>query len=131
MKRSRAKKRASLQRQRDKEQELKELQANYKRLTTMTGGFSRTVYKGTLPKPIHPRQEEIVRARTKQNPNAHLLLEVSKKKLSPEMEAREKAAQQEAILLKARVGMVGNKMGLQYLTDSDLEDSRKGLTRRR
>lgn len=43
---------------------------------------------------------------------------------------RDELAEAKAVL-KARVGQVFNKGGLQYLTDSDLADGKAGLLRRR
>lgn len=53
-------------------------------------------------------------------------------KLSPEMQERDDAAKRHYDeRIRPRIGQVGNKMGDQYLTDSDLKDMRAGNLRRR
>jgi hypothetical protein len=49
----------------------------------------------------------------------------------PEMARREALAQEATKELINRVGPIGNKMGNQYLTDTDLADFKQGLLRRR
>lgn len=116
------KKRHVLENKRRKQEELDKLKANFERLTTMTGGFARrgsTPKAKVLVKPVtyNPRYEEGT-AFTKQNKGAHIQGKVKEKlELDPGM--------------RARIGQVGNKMGLQYLTDLDLADSKKGLMLRR
>lgn len=57
----------------------------------------------------------------------------NKKQLSPEMQEREdKAKRHYDENIRTRIGQVFNKgSASQYLTDSDLADQKKGLTRRR
>lgn len=116
------KKRRVLENKRRKQEELVKLKANFERLTNMSGGFTR---RGSTPKvkvlvnqdTYNPRYEEGA-AFTKQNKGAHRQEKVKEKlELDPGM--------------RTRVGQVGNKMGLQYLTDLDLADSKKGLMLRR
>lgn len=52
--------------------------------------------------------------------------------MTPEMQERDEAAKREYDeRIRPRIGQVGNKMGDQYLTDSDLKDMRAGNLRRR
>lgn len=55
----------------------------------------------------------------------------SRPRYDGDMLRREQLAREETAALKSRVGPVGNKMGDQYLTDTDLKDAKAGLLRRR
>lgn len=134
--------------QRDRERRLREqevldkaLASNLKRLKTMTGGFARP---GTVAKAGLKRKSETEAQLVKFGPR--LQMDINQRlpaKADPipkvpeipqyegDMAERQALAEQRTREMKARVGPVGNKMGPQYMTDSDLADERKGLLRRR
>lgn len=134
--------------QRDRERRLREqevldknLDKNLKRLKSLTGGFARpgTVARPGLRKKAE-NQAQLVKfgPRLQMDINQRLPAKVDPIPKVPEapqyegdMAEREEAARQRTREMKARVGPVGNKMGPQYMTDSDLADERQGLLRRR
>jgi len=133
---------AERDRARKKEEALREevlLAENYTRLQTMTAGFAKS---GEAKSGLKGKQELFdLRARfglrysTDERVKAKLQPAVPKVRVKPAYEShmleRELEAQEKTRQLKARIGFAGNKMGLQYLTDSDLADEKKGLLRRR
>lgn len=112
---------------RHKEEELVELRKNYERLTSMTGGFARggTLIK-TKTRISPPDTLPFLPAKVDPLITQHKTLVYSGK-----LAVREELAKEKSLLLKARVAPIGNKMGAQYLNDSDLADFQKGLLRRR
>jgi hypothetical protein len=145
----RAKLIAERDRQRKREEtarEEAELAANYKRLQGLRGGFARRVEKvevvGEIRKDIKRKQktlEQHVQFGTRFKVEARLPAKVDpapehkelSKKLSPEMEKREEAAQERYKEMKSQVVPAYNKGGLQYLYGQDWIDFQKGLNRRR
>lgn len=143
-----ASKRQKLLAQRDRERKLREhevldkaLAQNLKRLRSLTGGFARpgtTAAPGIRQKAAQtaqlmrfgPRLNMAINQRlpAKADPAPKV---VAEPKYDGEMAEREAAALQRTKEMQARVGPVGNKMGPQYMTDSDLADERQGLLRRR
>ncbi|QDH83455.1 hypothetical protein [Achromobacter phage Motura] len=123
----------------DAEREQAALQANYERLATMSGGFARGGAAKTGLKDKQKRFDAAARFGVRYSEDEGVKMKaqpsVPKVKAAPQYEShmleREHEALEQTRKLKARVGIAGNKMGLQYLTDSDLEDEKKGLLRRR
>lgn len=134
--------------QRDRERRLRDqevldrkLASNLKRLKSLTGGFARP---GTVAAP-NLRQKAAQAAqlarfgpRLQMDINQRLPAKADPVPKIPEepqydgeLAKRQEAALQRTKEMQARVGPVGNKMGPQYMTDSDLADERKGLLRRR
>lgn len=141
------KRRAALIRERNRkeqEAEVKRLQANWERIQNSTGGFalanSTTVAKGR-PEPLllHSVEKRFPGRFVAKVPSTQQIpkrgLGSIKVKELPKYEGRmlerEQQAQEQTKLLKNRVAPIGNKMGPQYLNDSDLSDFEKGLLRRR
>jgi len=122
-------------------QEQERLLESYRELSTRTGGFSRggTVDKVAIKKRLQ-EQESLSKfgprfhERPKSTKPVNVSMQVKQKpnpRYTDEMATREEKAKQEYERMKMRVGPVGNKMGDQYLTDSDLADFKRGLLRRR
>lgn len=121
--------------------EQEKLVESYKELSTRTGGFARggTADKKQLKRKAQ-EQEQLAkfglrfheRPKSRKPVNVELQVKVRNvPRYSGEMAERELKAKQEYERMKLRIGPVGNKMGDQYLTDSDLADFKKGLLRRR
>ncbi len=127
----------------EQQREAEQLLARAKELKSRTGGFARTERTPELVRKLKKQvQQEQIEAKfgPRYQPEVafgtarptHQRAPVRKTvKYSGELALRQQAALQRTEELKARVGPVGNKMGDQYLTDSDLADMRKGLLRRR
>lgn len=148
-----ASKRAKLIAERDRQRKREEaaaeeaaLQANYKRLQGLRGGFARRVEKTEVVEDIRKdlkRKSKTLAQQaqfgTRFSVDARLPAKADpaprnrqlQEHLSPEMAAREAAAQDRYKEMKTQVAPAGNKMGYQYLTGQDWEDFQKGLTRRR
>ncbi len=148
-----ASKRAKLIAQRDRERkfldgqkEIVELKANYERLSTMTSNFSRLevsdVQKELNKKKLKHKQRQIEMqqkfgqrlAIEKPLPARIVGLPKVKKQESyddPLLAQREEQAQEKYKEMKSRTAPVGNKMGYQYLTQTDVEEFKLGLHRRR
>ena len=129
-------------RKQEQEAERQSLAASLQELRTRTAGFS----KSPITKEIRERIRQRLKKETMERlgprydtsssfaparPGQHVLPAKKTVKYSGELAMREERAKIEAQKLRGRVGQVGNKMGPQYLTDSDLQDMRKGLLRRR
>lgn len=115
-------------------QEQQELLENAKRLKSMKGGFSRSEIEREAQRnfvfKVPGRVEPFLPAKFDGPPIQRKRPKLDKSLLD-ELSDREKKAKQKLAELKSRVGVVFNKGGYQYLTDSDLEDERAGKTRRR
>lgn len=125
---------------RNMEEEL-ELARNLRQMQRQVGGFARP---GTVAKPglrkralaeeqakrfgVRLAQESPRRGPARADPPP-------KDNMGPryegEMAERQRAAYEKTRELKNRVAPLGNKMGAQYMTDTDLADFEKGLLRRR
>ena len=142
----RSKRIAEIDRKRKAEEKVQEqhrLRESALELKTRSAGFAKSKPSAALKKSIKEKlkeQEILAKFGTRYSldsafaparKTAHSLITKKSVNYTGEMAVREQKAKEQAALLKARVGFVGNKMGLQYLTDSDLEDERKGLLRRR
>lgn len=126
-----AKKREQVKRQQD--EEARQLAANAERLKNMKGGFSLAGYTGK-PKskeyipPQVMRREYVGNTPAKPDP---VYVAKARPNYSPEMLAREKAAQDEIALKKSLSMPLYNKGGNQVPTSMDLEAFRNGELRRR
>lgn len=132
--------------QRDRERRAREslaveeqLASNLKRLKAEVGGFARPGSKiatGTKQKlalkdqlqRFGPRYTTSFRGEARADPVPRMEVQPT---YEGDMAVREAQAKEEAKFLKNRVGPLGNKMGDQYMTDTDLADFQKGLLRRR
>lgn len=131
-----AKKREALKQAREVE-EMK-IETNAVRLRSMTTGFARTergaqqvqMFKQSkMPSYVFDRRTSVTHAEESQR----FVRRADKQKqtLTPEMEAREKAAQERYSEMKSRVGPAYNKGPTQYLSVGELEAERRGELRRR
>jgi len=141
-----ASKRAKLMAQRDRERRAREnllldeeLASNLKRMKAEVGGFARPgskIAKGTKQalalkdqlQRFGPRFTTDFRGLARADPSPKV---EQAPRYEGAMAEREAKAVEEAKFLKNRVGPLGNKMGDQYMTDTDLADFQKGLLRRR
>lgn len=134
---------AERDRQRKKEEREAEslrLLKEFQRLKSLTGGFARspsTKSKAEIKRKLRVEQERAMfgnrfdvpkRLPAKADPVPEKRKQV---RYEGDMLKRELQAQEQTKLLKNRVGPLGNKMGNQYMTDTDYEDFKKGLLRRR
>lgn len=132
---------------RDREHRLREqqvldaqLQRNFERLKSEVGGFARPGTKASAPaiRKKARAEEQSKRFGTRYEVGARLPAKADpapRDNLGPrytgDMARREAEALEQTKLLQNRVAPLGNKMGNQYMTDSDLADFKKGLLRRR
>lgn len=139
-----SKAKASKQRERlklERERQVAKDKAVVVELQTRTAGFARTVRSASVEAafeqskmPVYVRQAQVQHSRSTAE---RFDLSYGNKKpavmgeLTDDLKQREEAAQEKTRLLKARVAPVGNKMGPQLLTESELQAERRGELRRR
>lgn len=128
---------AKAARQREKaraarELEVQKLEANWERIKVTSSGIRVSPGKVQPTGFLAPKHfvREVVRHPSLQSAPKNVLNDM-KPTLSPEMEARERAAQLEREAKKKRTAPVYNKGGYQYLTDDMIEDMKAGTLRRR
>lgn len=121
--------RKRLENLKSKEHEAAELKANAARLRSMSSSFSHGVSTGrssgrTMNVSATPRNTVLSpKTFVRETPSYPSLVSVSnspvkvKKRLSPEMEEREKVAQEETARKKKRVAVLCNKGAYQYISD--------------
>lgn len=138
----RSKAKAALKREHEKRQKQMEeaaLQRKWEKLTSQTGGFSRSAStRVSQPKKIEPPRYQresdlqlISKSRSDRYNDYRTPEPKAKQRLSEEMQKREEAALARYQELKARTGPLGNKMGNQFMGELDLAEMRAGGLRRR
>jgi len=128
--------RSRIKNQQLKVQEQQKQEARVQALKTMTSGFARTVRTAEIEQkykasklPVYARTQ-VVQTRSLDE-RFPLPIPKQKQQLSEEMQRREAAAKEKYEIMKTRVAPIANKMGAQYLSESELAAERKGELRRR
>lgn len=110
-----------------KQEEDRLLKENYERLKNLTGGFARGGEVKIIKKRLSP-PSTLPFLPAKIDPPPKIM---KKKEYTGDLLDRELAAKEKYREMQSRIAPVGNKMGAQYLNDTDLADFKKGLLRRR